>query len=113
MGANQALTDSGKLVRLFRGADFQNNTVTDNALSRLVQTFDKEMYDRAFDMVKKSEDIVGVDLSTLKGRALVAVVGTVMQVLGWGLSALEFCGLKTPEDVDYMTFRPEGITYGK
>ena len=96
MGANQALTDAGNLVKLFTAAAFVNEVPSDKELAGLVREFDAEMYPRAFKMVKASEDFLDLDLTKASGRLLLTGVWLVMTVLGWGVSALETVGLMTP-----------------
>jgi len=96
MGANQALTDAGNLVKLFTAATFEKQVPSDRELADLVREFDAEMYPRAFKMVKASEDFMGLDLTQTSGQLLMTGVWLVMTVLGWGVSALEAVGLMTP-----------------
>ena len=97
MGANQALTDAGNLVKLLTAAEFKGAVPTDNELDALVRGFDAEMYPRAFKMVKASEDMMGMDLTRTSGRLLMTGVWAVMTVLGWGVSVLEVVGLMKPD----------------
>jgi 2-polyprenyl-6-methoxyphenol hydroxylase-like FAD-dependent oxidoreductase len=102
MGANQALTDAGELVKLLHAAHFEKDVPNDAELADLVEVFEKEMYGRAFKMVQASEAVTDLDLTTWKGRALLAGVGAVMTVLGWGVTLLELVGLKHKEEIDFM-----------
>lgn len=105
MGANQALTDAGKLVKALHAANFEKDVPSDSELADLIRAFEKEMYARAFSMVKKSEAMTDLDLTTWSGRALLAVVGVVGTVLGWGVSFLEVLRLKKREKVDFMAHK--------
>jgi 2-polyprenyl-6-methoxyphenol hydroxylase-like FAD-dependent oxidoreductase len=96
MGANQALTDAGNLVKLLTDATFEKQVPSDKELADLVHEFDAEMYPRAFKMVKASEDFMGLDLTKTSGQLLMTGVWLVMTVLGWGVSVLEVVGLMTP-----------------
>ena len=96
MGANQALTDAGNLVKLLTAATFEQNVPSDKELAGLVREFDAEMYPRAFKMVKASEDFLDLDLTKTSGRLFLKGVWLVMTVLGWGVSVLEAVGLMTP-----------------
>ena len=103
MGANQALTDAGNLVRQFHAAAFEDGIPSDRELATLVRDFDEEMYGRAFKMVKASENVTDLDLTKTSGRVIIKVIGAVLTVLGWGASALELVGLRTAENVDINT----------
>lgn len=96
MGANQALTDAGNLVKLLTAATFEEELPSDKELADLVREFDAEMYPRAFKMVKASEDFLNLDLTKTSGRLFLKGVWLVMTILGWGVSVLEAVGLKTP-----------------
>jgi 2-polyprenyl-6-methoxyphenol hydroxylase-like FAD-dependent oxidoreductase len=96
MGANQALTDAGNLVKLLTAATFEKQVPSDKELAHLVRQFDAEMYPRAFKMVKASEDFLDLDLTKTSGRLLLKGVWLVMTVLGWGVSVLEAIGLMNP-----------------
>ena len=96
MGANQALTDAGNLVKLLTAAMFEKEVPSDKELVALVREFDAEMYPRAFKMVKASEDFLDLDLTKTSGRLFLKGVWLVMTVLGWGVSFLEAVGLRTP-----------------
>ncbi|KAK3053838.1 hypothetical protein LTR09_005118 [Extremus antarcticus] len=100
MGANQALNDAGNLVDSLLGARFQGSVPTDDERSSLVQGFDKEMCERAFDMVKKSEQMTALDLSNSWGRAKIMVVRAMLTFIGWIVSTIEAIGLKTPQRLD-------------
>ncbi|KAK2023936.1 FAD/NAD(P)-binding domain-containing protein [Colletotrichum zoysiae] len=102
MGANQALTDAGNLVNLFQQTTFEKSVPSDGELAALVRTFDAEMYKRAFKMVKASETVTSLDLTTVQGKVFIAFVGMAMTVAGWVASALETIGLKAGEQVDYV-----------
>jgi salicylate hydroxylase len=99
MGANQALTDAGNLVKLLIAADFEGEVPTDSELADLVREFDAEMYPRAFKMVAASEEMMGMDLTKTAGRLLTTGVWAVMTVLGWGVSVLEALGLMAPSSL--------------
>ncbi|GIZ45814.1 hypothetical protein CKM354_000896500 [Cercospora kikuchii] len=105
MGANQALTDAGKLVKLFHGTQFTESAPSDEELATLVHQFDEEMYGRAFKMVKASQSVTDLDLTTTSGKVLIKVIGAVLTVLGWGASALETIGLKEREDLDFTSYK--------
>ena len=96
MGANQALTDAGNLVKLLTAATFEKGVPSDKELADLVGDFDAEMYPRAFKMVKASEDFLDLDLTKASGRLFLKGLWLVMTVLGWGVSVLEAVGLRTP-----------------
>lgn len=96
MGANQALTDAGNLVKLLTAATFEKQRPSDKELAHLVREFDAEMYPRAFKMVKASEDFLDLDLTKTSGRLFLKGLWLVMTVLGWGVSVLEAVGLMTP-----------------
>lgn len=102
MGANQALVDAGNLVDLFRQSTATKATLSDKSLKALVDTFDAEMFDRAFKVVKASEDVTGLDLMRAPTRLLVYTVGAVLTVLGWGATVLESVGLKQAAVFDYV-----------
>ncbi|KAI8179423.1 Phenol 2-monooxygenase [Colletotrichum sp. SAR 10_75] len=72
MGANQALTDAGNLVELFHQATFEKDVPSDGELAALVRAFDAEMYPRAFKMVKASESVTSLDLTTVSGKMIIA-----------------------------------------
>ncbi|KAI5363914.1 Putative FAD-binding domain, FAD/NAD(P)-binding domain superfamily [Septoria linicola] len=103
MGANQALTDSGKLVKLFHDTNFVQDVPSDEELGALIRDFDAEMYGRAFKMVEASESVTDLDLMKTSGKVMIRLIGAVLTVLGWGASALELAGLKTPENLDFMS----------
>ncbi|KAI8226645.1 Monooxygenase 3 [Colletotrichum sp. SAR 10_99] len=103
MGANQALTDAGNLVQLFHQATFEQDVPSDGELAALVRTFDAEMYPRAFKMVKASETVTSLDLTTVSGKMIISIVGMALTAMGWFVSALETIGLKTEEKVDYVS----------
>jgi salicylate hydroxylase len=103
MGANQALTDAGKLVRLFHSANFEKSTPSDEELATMVRTFEAEMYPRAFKMVKDSETVTDLDLTKVSGKALITLVGAALTVLGWGASLLEIVRLKAPDKLDFLS----------
>lgn len=96
MGANQALTDAGNLVKLLTAVTFEKEVPSDKELAVLVREFDAEMYPRAFKMVKASEDFLDLDLTKTSGRLFLKGVWLVMTMLGWGISFLEVVGLRTP-----------------
>ena len=73
--------------------------------SNEVKHFEKEMYDRAFAMVKKSEQTTDLDLTTVTGRAILGVAGMIMTIVGWGLNVVESLGLKEAPVLDYMSLR--------
>ena len=100
-GANQALTDAGHLVKLFRKTQFNQGSAIEKELSVIVKEFDEEMYERAFKMVKNSEQVTDLDLTSFPGRALCRVVGWVLTITGWGMSVLERIGLKHVENLDF------------
>ncbi|OAL42838.1 FAD/NAD(P)-binding domain-containing protein [Pyrenochaeta sp. DS3sAY3a] len=103
MGANQALVDAAKLVRLFHSANFEQGTPSNEELAAMVREFEAEMYKRAFKMVKDSEAVTDLDLTKVSGKAVITLVATVLTVIGWGVSFLEIVGLKTPEKLDYLS----------
>lgn len=106
MGANQALTDAGNLVLHFKQARFSDGKVASGELATLVKEFEAEMYDRAFDMVKKSEQLTALDLSHVKGRLIISFAGIVLIIVGWGFAVLEAVGLKEKPDEDYNSLKP-------
>ncbi|KAF5566884.1 FAD dependent oxidoreductase [Fusarium phyllophilum] len=61
MGANQALTDAANLVDLFHQTTFKQGMPFDEELAALVRTFDEEMLNRAFNVVKSSEALTSLD----------------------------------------------------
>ncbi|OHF01525.1 hypothetical protein CORC01_03281 [Colletotrichum orchidophilum] len=103
MGANQALTDAGNLVNLFHHTMFEQGVPYDGEIAALVRTFDAEMYTRAFKMVKASEAVTTLDLTTVSGKTIATFIRTAMTVMGWFVSALEMVGLKDKVKVDYMS----------
>ncbi|WYZ42243.1 hypothetical protein EsH8_V_001138 [Colletotrichum jinshuiense] len=103
MGANQALTDAGNLVDLFHQAIFEQVVPSDGELAALVRTFDAEMYTRAFKMVKASETVTTMDLTTVSGKMMISLIGMAMTAMGWLVSALETVGLKAEVKVDYVS----------
>ncbi|KAF9871029.1 hypothetical protein CkaCkLH20_11446 [Colletotrichum karsti] len=103
MGANQALTDAANLVDLFHHTNFEQAVPSDGELAALVRTFDAEMYTRAFKMVKASEAMTSLDLTTLSGKSMATFVGMAMVVMGWFVSALEIVGLKAEMKPDYVS----------
>lgn len=103
MGANQALTDAANLVDLLHRTVFEQKIPSDGELAGLVRTFDAEMYARAFKMVKASENVTTLDLTTVSGKMLLNLVGIALTMLGWLVSALEILGLKAEEKADYLS----------
>ena len=103
MGANQALTDAGKLVELFQASNFENDKPTDEELANVVKVFETDMYNRAFKMVKASESVTDLDLTKISGKIVLAAVGALLTVLGWGATLLETIGLKEREKLDYLS----------
>ncbi|KAG7046633.1 hypothetical protein JMJ77_0014858 [Colletotrichum scovillei] len=103
MGANQALTDAANLVELFQQATFEQDVPSDEELAVLARRFDAEMYTRAFKMVKASEAVTSLDLTTLSGKMMISFVGMAMTAMGWFVSALETIGLKAEVKVDYVS----------
>lgn len=106
MGANQALTDAGELVKLLHAAYFEKGVPSDPELAALVSTFEDEMYPRAFEMVKASETVTNLDLNTWGGKLTLAAIGACMTILGWGVTLVEVLGLKKPEKIDFMAHQP-------
>jgi 2-polyprenyl-6-methoxyphenol hydroxylase-like FAD-dependent oxidoreductase len=102
MGANQALMDAGNLSNLLKSTTFSSQGPTDEELQRLVKSFDAEMYERAFQMVKASEDMSGLDLSTTKGKVMITIGKIVLFTIGYIVSALEFLGLKQPQEISFV-----------
>lgn len=102
MGANQALTDAGQLVVRLRKASFAGSEIDAEELSALVNGFEKEMYERAFKMVKKSEQATELDLTSFVGRLILRCVGIAMTVVGWGITILEVAGLRKVRDLESM-----------
>ncbi|KAK5633899.1 hypothetical protein RRF57_009613 [Xylaria bambusicola] len=102
MGANQALTDAGNLVDLFRQTTFKQDVPSDDELAALVHIFDEEMYERTFNMVKTSEAVTALDLKTVGGRMFIAFVGMIMTTVGWVCAGLEAVGLKAPQKLDFV-----------
>lgn len=103
MGANQALTDAGNLVNLFCSTHFEKGLPSDYELGSMIHEFEAEMFKRAFKMVRDSENVTNLDLTTVSGKTTISLVGVVMTMLGWGASLLEFVGLKTPERLDFLS----------
>ncbi|GIZ47534.1 hypothetical protein CKM354_001062300 [Cercospora kikuchii] len=93
MGANQALIDAAKLVALLNESSISDPASLGTTLPDLVQKFEAEMLPRAFKMVKASEDMIGLDLTSRVDRWKVYAVGVVLTVAGWGYSMLELVGL--------------------
>lgn len=92
MGANQTLIDSSELVHHMKSLD---STAPSNAdLQRLTTAFDREMFDRAFKMVKASEDLTGLDLNSYNGLAKITLAKTILLVGGAIASVLEWLGLR-------------------
>lgn len=109
MGANQALMDAGNLSNLLRNADFSlsssgvlDSGASDYDLQRLVKTFDAEMYERAFKMVKASEDMSGLDLTTSGGKVKIAIGKFVLTTIGYVVTILEALGLKQPQEISFV-----------
>lgn len=100
-GANQALTDAANLVDLFQKADFTNQNFSESKLAVLVSTFDEEMINRAFEMVKKSEQVTNVDLTTTTGKSIAVALSVGMTVVGWAMTLLETLGLKDTSELDF------------
>jgi 2-polyprenyl-6-methoxyphenol hydroxylase-like FAD-dependent oxidoreductase len=100
-GANQALTDAAQLSETLRSATFYDRVPNDRELSSLIQPFEREMYDRAFSMVKKSEDLTSLDLRSTSGKAKLLVAKCVLAGVGWIISTLEWLTLKKPEVLDF------------
>ncbi|KAF2650001.1 FAD/NAD(P)-binding domain-containing protein [Lophiostoma macrostomum CBS 122681] len=107
MGANQALTDAGKLVNLFQSSTFEKGQPSDQELATMVRVFEAEMYKRAFKMVKDSEAMTDLDLTKVSGKIFIRLVGAALTVLGWGVSLLEIVGLKKREKLDYLSHKIE------
>jgi salicylate hydroxylase len=103
MGANQALTDAGNLVKLFHFSNFEQSKPSDQELASVVREFEAEMYKRAFKMVKDSEAVTNLDLTKVSGKAVIGLVGAVLTVLGWGASLLEIVGLRKREKLDFLS----------
>ncbi|PPJ57310.1 hypothetical protein CBER1_07951 [Cercospora berteroae] len=93
MGANQALIDAAKLVALLKESAISDSASLQTALPDLVQKFEAEMLPRAFKMVKASENMIGLDLTSRVDRWKIYAVGIVLTIAGWGYSMLEFVGL--------------------
>jgi salicylate hydroxylase len=103
MGANQALTDAGNLVKLFHSSNFEQSKPSDQELASVVREFEAEMYKRAFKMVKDSEAVTNLDLTKVSGKAVIRLVGAVLTVLGWGASLLEIVRLRKREKLDFLS----------
>ncbi|RBQ76967.1 hypothetical protein FVER14953_12348 [Fusarium verticillioides] len=103
MGANQALTDAANLVDLFHKATFRQGTPSDQELAALVRTFDEEMLNRAFNVVKSSEALTSLNSSKLTARMIVAFVGILMTAVGWVCSCLEIVDLKGEQKLDFVS----------
>ncbi|KAF5227674.1 hypothetical protein FAUST_11620 [Fusarium austroamericanum] len=103
MGANQALTDASNLVNLFYKTAFDQCLPADKELAALVQTFEEEMFERTFSMVKSSEALIALDAKTVTGRMILASVGMMMTVVGWFYSFLKVIGLKSEQKLDWLT----------
>ncbi|KXT08507.1 hypothetical protein AC579_9217 [Pseudocercospora musae] len=103
MGANQALQDASQLIKRFHEIQWADALPSDEELSSLVSNFDREMYDRAFKMVKASEDVTSLDLSKTSGKILIRAVGVLLMVLGWGASVLEMVGLRKAQRLDFSS----------
>ncbi|KAF2416914.1 FAD/NAD(P)-binding domain-containing protein [Tothia fuscella] len=106
MGANQALTDAGELVKLLHAARFEGDVPNDLELADLVRLFEKEMYDRTFKMVKSSETMTDLDLTRWNGRLILMAISALLMVLGWGVTLLEVVDLKQRQNVDFMVYQP-------
>lgn len=91
MGANQTLVDAANLAKLMASGDAVENT--DAHWKEVVHQFDTEMFDRAFKMVKASEDMTSVDVSRLPGRLLISVIKAVLTAVGWTTPLLSLFGL--------------------
>lgn len=101
MGANQALVDASKLVAALHCTDFSGDTPSDEELAAFVRPFDAEMYERAFKMVKASEEMTDLDLTSGWDRGKVFVAGIALTILGWFVSAAELLGLKRVESIEF------------
>lgn len=104
-GANQALTDAANLVDLLRNADLTAQDSFETKLSALVREFDEEMYDRAFEMVKKSEQVTNVDLTTAAGKSIAVALSVGMTVVGWAMTLLETLRLRDTSELDFDSLR--------
>lgn len=92
MGANQTLIDSSELVDHMKSLDSTAPSSAD--LQKLTTAFDREMFDRAFKMVKASEDLTGLDLNSYNGLAKITLAKTVLHIAGAIASVLEWLGLR-------------------
>jgi len=106
-GANQALTDAGKLIDLLRNSLLTDGDIHEQQLTRLIRAFDKEMYNRAFKMVKNSEQVTNIDLTTITGKIIAIAVASGLTLAGWAMTALETFGLKKVEATDFRILHPE------
>lgn len=96
MGANQTLLDAENLSRLMvegGGAESRNDEAH---WQRMVQTFDAEMYGRAFKMVKASENMTSLDLNRVRDRFFTSCIGLALIVGNWLTSVLQMFGLYKP-----------------
>ncbi|KAH9809594.1 FAD/NAD(P)-binding domain [Teratosphaeria destructans] len=59
------------------------------------------MYGRAFAMVRKSAQVTALDLTRVRDRVVLAVVGWVVWVVGWGVWGLEVVGVRRREGLDF------------
>jgi 2-polyprenyl-6-methoxyphenol hydroxylase-like FAD-dependent oxidoreductase len=102
MGANQALMDAGYLCKIIKQTHFSSDTPTDEDMQKLATKLDTEMYDRAFKMVKASEDMISLDLTTTGGLIKLTIGKIVLTTIGLVVSALELSGLRKPGDINFQ-----------
>lgn len=102
MGANRALVDAGNLSTLFQNTAFSSQGPTDSEIQRLVNTFDTEMYSRAFKMVKASEDMSSLDITSTGGKIKITIGKIILTTIGYVVSTLEALGLKQPQEISFV-----------
>lgn len=98
-GANQTMVDAANLTRLMVG-DGSPGAVpnTDAHWQELVREFDAEMYDRAFKLVKSSEDVTSLDMTSYGGYLTLSFAWSAMKVACWCSPVLRLLGVWTPAE---------------
>lgn len=100
MGANQALIDAATLAVLFRqeACAACPSFWSDDAMLALARKFDKDMFARAFKMVKASEQALDADITTPSGRAKLRAAVTLFETASSVSSVLNKIRGRKPEE---------------
>lgn len=101
-GANQAMRDAGVLQNILKTRLKSVSSVgNDREIMSIAAEFDEEMYKRAFAWVKSSSQATQLNLSDWRHRVGLSVLFTVLSIVGFGISLLEFLRLRSPDEVKF------------